>query len=289
MAVISIETKKFAELEALLSVVGTEQMLIHDDNGVKIITVENLHKGLWTDIEAIQNVLADNAGAHNSIFRGKYLGTSVTAEQYAAISSGKFTDLYIGDYWTINGVDYCIAAFDYFLHTGDTEFTKHHVVIVPRKSLYNAQMNTSNTTTGGYTGSAMYTSNLATAKSTIKTAFSGHVLSHRLYLVNAVSNGYSSGGAWFDSEVDLMTEEMVYGGGVFHPVSTGSTVPANYRTDKSQLPLFALSPEHINIRQDYWLRDVITAAAFAVVNGHGLASYFSASHSHGVRPTFCIG
>ena len=289
MAVISIETKKFAELEALLSVAGTEQMLIRDDNGVKVITVENLHKDLWTDIEAIQNVLADNAGAHNSIFRGKYLGTSVTAEQYTAISSGKFTDLYIGDYWTINGVDYCIAAFDYFLHTGDIEFTKHHAVIVPRKNLYSAQMNTSNTTTGGYTGSAMYTSNLATAKSTIKAAFSGHVLSHRLYLVNAVSNGYSSGGAWFDSEVDLMTEEMVYGGEVFHPVSTGSTVPANHRTDKSQLPLFALSPEHINTRQDYWLRDVITAASFAFVSGGGGAYYGDASYSFGVRPAFCIG
>lgn len=289
MATISVQTKKFADLEAILSVTGTEQMLIHDGNGVKVITVQNLHKGLQADIDAIQNVIADGAGAHNSIYRGKNLGTSVTAEQYTAISSGKFTDLYIGDYWTINGVNYCIAAFDYFLHTGDTEFTKHHAVIVPRKNLYNAQMNTSNTTTGGYTGSAMYTSNLATAKSTIKAAFSGHVLSHRLYLVNAVSNGYSSGGAWFDSEVDLMTEEMVYGGGVFRPVSTGSTVPANYRTDKSQLPLFALSPEHINTRQDYWLRDVITAANFARVGSYGYANYRDASASCGVRPAFCIG
>lgn len=289
MATISVQTKKFADLEAILSVAGTEQMLIHDGNGVKVITVENLHKDLQADIDAIQNVIADGAGAHNSIFRGKNLGTSVTAEQYAAISNGTFRGLYIGDYWTINGVQYCIAAFDYFLHTGDTEFTKHHAVIVPRKNLYNAQMNTSNTTTGGYTGSAMYTSNLATAKSTIKAAFSGHVLSHRLYLVNAVSNGYSSGGAWFDSEVDLMTEEMVYGSGVFHPVSTGSTVPANYRTDKSQLPLFALSPEHINTRQDYWLRDVITAATFAFVYRGGGASYNSASYSFGVRPAFCIG
>lgn len=289
MAVISIETKKFAELETLLTIAGTEQMLIRDENGVKIITTENLHKDLWTDIEAIKNVLADNAGAHNSIFRGKNLGTSVTSEQYAAISAGTFKDLYIGDYWVINNVEYVIAAFDYFLHTGDTEFTKHHAVIVPRKNLYNAQMNTSNTTTGGYTGSAMYTSNLATAKSTIKAAFSGHVLSHRLYLVNAVSNGYSSGGAWFDSEVDLMTEEMVYGGGVFHPVSTGSVIPSNYRTDKSQLPLFALSPGHINTRQDYWLRDVITAAAFALVSGTGLATYLNASSSYGVRPAFCIG
>lgn len=289
MSVISIETKKFSDLDVLKTVTGSEQMYIHNDEGVKVISVEDLQKDLTELINGLRNVIADNAGAHNSIFRGKNLGTSVTADQYTAISSGEFTDLYIGDYWVINNVQYCIAAFDYFLHTGDTEFVKHHAIIVPRYNLYNAQMNTSNTTSGGYVGSAMYTSNLASAKSTIKAAFSGHVLSHRLYLVNAVSNGYSSGGAWFDSEVDLMTEEMVYGGGVFHPVSTGSVVPTNYRTDKSQLPLFALSPEHINIRQTYWLRDVITASAFALVYNKGIASYYDAGDSHGVRPAFCIG
>ena len=142
MATISVQTKKFADLEAILSVTGTEQMLIHDGNGVKVITVENLHKGLQDDTDSVRNVLADGAAAHNCIYRGKNLGTSVTAEQYAAISSGKFTDLYIGDYWVINGVTYRIAAFDYYYNCGDTNFTKHHVVIVPDTSLYKAQMNT---------------------------------------------------------------------------------------------------------------------------------------------------
>ena len=70
----------------------------------------------------------DNAGYHNSVFRGKYLGTSVTAEQHAQIAAGTFKDLYIGDYWTINGVNWRIAHFDYWLRTGDTECTKHHIV-----------------------------------------------------------------------------------------------------------------------------------------------------------------
>ena len=38
-----------------------------------------------------------NAGFHNSVYRGKYLGSSVTAEQYAQISAGTFDDLFIGD------------------------------------------------------------------------------------------------------------------------------------------------------------------------------------------------
>ena len=65
-----------------------------------------------------------------------------------------------------------------------------------------------NTTAGGYVGSDMYKSNLEQAKTTIKSAFSGHVLKHRIYLTNAVANGRASGGAWCDSEVDLMCEQI---------------------------------------------------------------------------------
>lgn len=287
MATISVQTKKFADLEAILSVTGTEKMLIHDGNGVKVITVENLHKGLQTDIDSVRNVLADGAAAHNCIYRGKNLGTSVTAEQYAAISSGKFTDLYIGDYWVIKGVTYRIAAFDYYYNCGDTNFTKHHVVIVPDTSLYKAQMNTSNVTTGGYTGSAMYKSNLAQAKTTIKAAFgSAHVLTKREILTNAVNGNTPSGWAWFDSDVELMNEVQVYGS-----VAWGAHDGNGYNvaSGDGQFPLFMFDRTKLHNREDYWLRDVSSATTFSRVYSSGLADYTGASHSLGVRPAFCIG
>lgn len=287
MATISVQTKKFADLEAILSVTGTEQMLIHDGNGVKVITVENLHKGLQADIDSVRNVLADGAAAHNCIYRGKNLGTSVTAEQYAAISSGKFTDLYIGDYWVIKGVTYRIAAFDYYYNCGDTNFTKHHAVIVPDTSLYKAQMNTSNVTTGGYTGSAMYKSNLAQAKTTIKAAFgSAHVLTKRELLTNAVNGNTPSGWAWFDSDVELMNEVQVYGS-----VAWGAHDGNGYNvaSGDGQFPLFMFDRTKLHNREDYWLRDVSSATYFSFVHGYGYATYASASVSRGVRPAFCIG
>lgn len=287
MATISVQTKKFADLEAILSVTGTEQMLIHDGNGVKVITVENLHKGLQADIDSVRNVLADGAAAHNCIYRGKNLGTSVTAEQYAAISSGKFTDLYIGDYWVIKGVTYRIAAFDYYYNCGDTNFTKHHVVIVPDTSLYKAQMNTSNVTTGGYTGSAMYKSNLAQAKTTIKAAFgSAHVLTKRELLTNAVNGNTPSGWAWFDSDVELMNEVQVYGS-----VAWGAHDGNGYNvaSGDGQFPLFMFDRTKLHNREDYWLRDVASATYFSNVNGNGYATGNGASLSIGVRPAFCIG
>ena len=238
----------------------------------------------------IDKLSAQGAGAHNSIYRGKNLGTSVTAKQWAAINAGTFDDLYIGDYWVINGVNWRIAAFDYYLNTGDTNCTTHHVVIVPDTCLgSNKQMNSSNITTGGYTGSKMYTTNLADAKTLINNAFgSAHILKHRQTLTTTVANGRPSAGSWFDSTVELMSEQNVYGGKLFAPTSDGSTVPFLHTIDKSQFPLFALEPSRITNRVNYWLRDVVSAAAFAGVNYAGLAGCFLASDSFGVRPAFSI-
>ena len=294
MSVISVQTKKFGDLDTILTAGDDSLLLIHDGTGVKTISTANFKKDLKEYMEGVNTILAqltyDNAGAHNSIYRGKNLGTTVTEEQWEAISSGTFTDLYIGDYWVIGGVNWRIAAFDYYLNCGDTSFTKHHAVIVPDTCLYSAQMNTTHVTTGAYKGSAMYTANLTQAKSTINSAFgSSHVLSHRIYLSNATSNGRASAGEWTDSTVDLMCEHMVYGSGIFSPVSDGSNVPNNYRVEKGQLPLFALEPSRICNRDTWWLRDVITAAHFANVNNNGSANYSDASYSYGVRPAFCIG
>lgn len=299
MSAISIETKKVTELTAFTTPTDSCLIPIHDGTGLKKITFANFRAKAVEGTEAkIAPLLFNNAGAHNAIYRGKSLGSTVTTAQYAAIKAGTFDDLYIGDYWTIGGVNYRIAAFDYYLNSGDTNCTTHHVVIVPDTCLYNAQMhNTSsggwesgaaNTTAGGYVGSDMYKSNLEQAKTTIKSAFSGHVLKHRIYLTNTVANGRASGGAWCDSEVDLMCEQMVYGSGIFSPVSDGSNVPTNYRVEKSQLPLFQHEPSRICNRATWWLRDVITASSFAIVAGTGCAYSNDASNSLGVRPAFCI-
>ena len=106
--------------------------------------------------------------------------------------------MYVGDYWTIGGVNWRIAHFDYWLGCGDTACTKHHIVVVPDTCLYNAQMHNTpsgqyeggaaNTTEGGYIGSDMYKTGLNQAKTIITNAFGAeHILSHRELLVNAVT------------------------------------------------------------------------------------------------------
>lgn len=269
---------------------GTQMMLkaVYDPRG------KNTDVFAYTDgksaaiLKKVEPLTSANAGAHNAVYRGKYLGARVTEAQYAAISAGTFDDLYIGDYWKIGGVNYRIGAFDYYLNSGDTACTAHHVVLVPDTCLYNAAMSSTNTTAGGYVGSDMYNSNLGQAKTTIKNAFSGHVLKHRIRLTNAVSNGHASDSAWCDSEVDLMCEHMVYGSGIFSPTSYNGDNPSNNLVEKSQLPLFQHDPSKICNGDSWWLRDVITSRNFADVYKSGISDNSGAINIYGVRPFFCI-
>lgn len=151
------------------------------------------------------------------------------------------------------------------------------------------QMSLANVTTGGYVGSAMYTTNLANAKTIVNNAFGSAVLTHREYMCNAVTNGKPSGGAWFDSNVELPNECMMYGHLHFSPTSDGSTMPSIYTISKTQLALFMVKPTAITIGSTYWLRDVVSSAGFAAVSHDGDADYHDASTSHGVRPVFPIG
>lgn len=233
--------------------------------------------------------IEDNAATHNMVYRGKALSGSVTSEQWAAIKAGTFKDLYLGDYWSIGGMDYIIAAFDYWYKCGDTACNTHHAVVIPRSQLYTYKFNPTNTTEGGYVGSDLYKNGLTQAKTTFNTAFgSAHILNHREYLVNAVTNGKPTGSDWYDSTVDLMNENMVYGGRQFSPMPDGSdpwNTCRNYTIDKSQLPLFRLAPWMSFVRDQWcWLRDVVSAANFAGCHGNGNAGCNHAGNALGVWP-----
>lgn len=241
-------------------------------------------------------ILAEaGAGAHNSTYRGAYLGNSLTDAQAAAIKAGTFDGMFIGDYWVINNVTWLIAAFDYYLNTGDTYCDTHHIVIVPDSCLDHQKMNETDVVTGGYVGSEMYTTFLPKALTTITAAFgSDHILKHRNYFVNATTNGVSTGMAWFDSQVELMTENNVYGAQIMSPLPTGGTVSPwdangvhNNRVDKSQFPLFTMNPSTIG-KDWFWLRDVVSASGFARADGSGRADASGASATSGVRPAFSI-
>lgn len=271
-----------SELTQINELVSGNKLLVGTTDGNKAIAAEDALFAMLDGFAPVE--------LRRVLFRGKNLGTALTAVQKAAIKDGSFKGMFLGDYWSIGGRIWRIVDMDYWYNCGDTAFTSHHLVIMPDEALYNAQMNTTNVTTGGYVGSEMYKSNLANAKTIVNAAFQGSVLTHREYLCNAVANGRPSGGAWFDSSIELPNESMMYGHPHFSPTSDGSTVPAIYTISKTQLALFMVCPRFIvNRAYNQWLRDVVSSAYFALVNYLGNPGYGSASYSYGVRPVFPVG
>ena len=98
----------------------------YDHNRI-INNITQTYNDLMTHKADYANKFLDNAGAHNSIFRGKNLGST---PDYASIADGSFEDMYIGDYWPIGGINWRIAGFNYYRNTV-TNVPSNHVVVVP--------------------------------------------------------------------------------------------------------------------------------------------------------------
>ena len=246
----------------------------------------------------------DGAEAHNAMWGGRDITAAFNNGTVSAnIANGTFRDIFPGDYITksvtISGktytVNWVVADCDYWINKGDpgSGMETHHVVIVPQTPIFNANMNATNTTEGGYMGSRMFKETIPACATGIVNAFgASHILTFRDWLisgmtVNQISSGLPNftGGAqwgatqWVSVQCDLMTEKMVLGA----PVNSASALDEWCAT--RQMSAFRLSEKLINYnRQWYWLRDVVSSAHFAGVGGYGVASSNFASDVRGVRP-----
>lgn len=290
---------------------------------------------------------------HNGIFRSKDLTNVYTIdEMYDMIHSGKFDDLFLGDYftksittdimtrftgeafesgttyyemgggtdvtartWTVtedatpqSGKTYAtketktenimlmFAAFNYYHNNGDTALTTPHVILLPQNAGFatTAKMNSTNTTVGGYLNSDMHQIILPCYAKSLKSALNNHVLSHRTLLSNAINSstpsmagagftGASSGWEWTTVELQLMTEQQVYGTRAW--TSSAYDIGVDYR----KLPVFNFINPVQYSRAPFWLRSVVSSMYFAACATYGDATIFSASSASFVRPQIIFG
>lgn len=251
---------------------------------------------------------------HNNIFRGDDLfakGYDIN-DICAMISDGSFSDIYIGDYFTLSGdianvpcfveqtgddgtkslvestqtvtynTKFRIAGLDTYLNTGDTAFTAHHAVIVPDKNIGTNRMNSTNTAVGGYVNSFMFASVLPVYNTHFDVKLNNHLLTHRELLSNSVSGNSANNWGWTDIKTDLMSEPEVYGsvlwGGKYD-------IGVNYR----QFPLFRIASKYICDRNWCWLKAVAGGNDFVAMTSNGNATRNGAGVALAVRPCFCIG
>lgn len=287
----------------------------------KAITTE-LNKKLDASSFDMNNIVPKTAAAHNALCRGKDL-TSYEANggMAAAIKAATFDDIFPGDYIiksvTIDGktysnVKWIIMDLDYHYNRGfgswkDSEgnmtanYAVHHVVLMPEHYLFDAQMNSSNTTAGGYQACAMLKTIIPKVNAGVLNAFGkAHVLMHDEVLTNSMDDNAASsiGAGWtgsaywswggndgdtdpwrHDIQCNIPNQAMMYGSSPFasSAFDTGECT--------KQLAYFRYG-QNFDRNNWCWLRDVSSGSRFAYVASTGDAYCCDASASFGVRPYF---
>lgn len=289
----------------------------------KAITTE-LNKKLDASSFDMNNIVPKTAAAHNALCRGKDL-TSYEANggMAAAIKAATFDDIFPGDYIiksvTIGGntyrdVKWIIMDLDYHYNRGygswrDSEgnttanYAVHHVVLMPEHYLFTAQMNSSNTTAGGYQACAMFKTIIPKVNTGVLNAFGkAHVLMHDEILTNnmnpnaasSVGAGWTGSAYWdwsgnddntgrypwrHDIQCNIPNQAMMYGSSPF--ASSGFEAG----DCNKQLAYFRYG-QNFDRNGWCWLRDVTSGSYFAYANGSGYAACNGAPSSGGVRPYF---
>lgn len=253
--------------------------------------------------DAFYAMVPDGAQTHNNVFRGSNLG-ALNATHIANIQNGSFRDMFIGDYFSINGSNYVIAGINTKHLHGDTTALGNHLLLMPDRfseledgtvmrsdGKTTHYMNDTDTTTGGFANTKLYTTYMPSIQKRLEADFGSHLLTFREVVSTHVdANGAPDQSEWRDAKVAIPNEVMVYGS-----VLNGNNKNSswyNIGDDNAQLPLFRLNPDEFTNHRDvaFWLRDIHSASAFSCANVSGSAAWSGASDSGiGTRAFFLIG
>ncbi len=218
-------------------------------------------------------------------------------------------------------VTWLIADLNNYRYSGYTPLTECHATIIPAEPLKYAGMNDSNTTgvvnsnlklkqlgsdtertsIGAYVGSKMKQETLPSILDEyITPVFGDNIIEYTNLLADQYDGnrsnqfgvstgdygGASSGWAWYESKLDLMSEVNVYGSTIWS--SSGYDIGI----DNRQYAIFKLKPEFINSynnkRFNYWLKAVSNSMAFADIAGGSAFAHYASNTDIGVRPRFLI-
>ena len=246
------------------------------------------------------------AEEHNETYNNTDLGTFDSS----IIRSGAFTDINPGGYYNFSNIAYSYfdennatqndtytgkmrtMHLDYLHIYGGSAYASlpHHIAVVPDNNLFDAKINDTNVTDGGYVGSKMRTKYLRRAEAIFKACFGAdHVLTYREYLINAVTDGKPSGGIECDCCVELMDERMIFGSYQNDSGTHDATVaPELYVFPHAQFAAFQLTPSLKGNGSWYWERNVYSSAHFCNVASGGIAGADYVVSSYGVRPVAFI-
>ena len=242
--------------------------------------------------------ITHSAATYNEVYLNEDLG-EFSNEISATIRAGTFTDINPGKYF-----DFSNVAYEYLdenntmqsdtytgrirvMHLDYLNIATHHIAVVPDGCMFEAVMNDTDTTIGGYALCKYREVYRRRAEAIFRACFGAdHVLSYTENLINAVTGNEPSGTGEYNCTVELMDERMVWNNFIFG--SDFKSEGAIY--SHTQFAAFKLNYalRKANTTEDvanpYWLRNVSSSSNFCGVGTGGYALSRGASRSYGVRP-----
>ena len=246
------------------------------------------------------------AGFHNSIYRGKNLGSVFTDEQKEAVRSGTFDDLFIGDYWNFENVSYnwedddgsiqtstwsgkmCVAHFDY--HSGNAH---HQMMLIPSKALFQRRYSDTSPMTVAYANSDIRKkkSGMLRAKKLITACFKQDILDKNYSVFyHTIVDGKQAKPDWeYGIGCELLSESMCFGSIIIGNSATTCPGEGGGRSANEyvQVRIFGYTPKFM--AQDCWLQDIVSPTCLAFVSSGGRAYQYPVTYTAGIRPYFVVG
>ena len=255
-------------------------------------------------LQRIATVLENqNNGTWRTGIRNQSLGSSFTPAQQEALRNDDMSEFWNGDFWEINNIHWRIVD-----NTGVARkkngFDSPSLIIMPDENIIAAEaflIDNANDSGHGYKDCAYRTrtdgKGRAACRTIVNNAFgSSHVAAHHELLSTSRAASGAQSWAWTastdtngDADVELPSEANIYGHGVFGLSKDGGAGGYNEGINWGQFMLFRLDPSRAINGTNYWLRDVVSASGFAIVDGHGHANDNAPSHAAvGLRPYFIL-
>lgn len=225
-----------------------DKLVVETTDGTRKIDGKNV-------IKVADPITLDPVVLHRNTYRGKNLGSTFTEEQKQAISDGTFDDLYLGDYWSIDGRNYRIADINHF-----PLISKNHLCIISDDPLGSCKSNESGTSYDTFLNSTLYKTLETTILNIVKNAFGEDNLNDiKAYNFGGFdkSTGLPVSVSYYESKLRLPTSSELFG----FPISSRVMWSSKYvvgdgsnhlNGSYNQLAIFKEDPDYIQHNAHLW-------------------------------------
>lgn len=264
----SLEGQELTELESITTPSGDYLLLVHDGNGAKKITIDDL----------LIPRSVDMANRMPRIAGPKTMTHTELISHLSEIANNDFTNVRLGDIVTFGNNQVYIAEFNRnYSHYG---YGFPNICLMTCTHYdgygYGTLMNDTSTTDGGFYSSKCNQTHLANINTDLAKYFGSYLATVKHSWTNAVSNGVPTGWSYYDGKAFIPSSAETFGC-IPYPINNGRGVNMNIDNGYQQLALFKIKPELICNGEYWWMRDITSASTFAVVGNYGAATHHNAT------------